>query len=456
MIIKKFKRRDVVDSWIINETKNTNLKDLRLEQRLAKIIDQLSATPSASIPEACQTAAATKAAYRFFDNDNVDADAIREGFFIATAKRINDYETVLVASDITDLNYIAHKALKSKGVLRNFKASGLIMHSALAMSVDGLPLGLLDQMFWYRKSEDYGKRIRRADLPIEEKESYRWVQSLSNVAKQMPAKTKWIFVGDRGADIYELFLNDRPANCELLIRMLHNRRLSSKSKLFDVLENIPTAGTMTIELDANAEREKRTAICDVRYTTVTLKSPMHKDLPQLTINAIYLKENTAEVSNSIEWRLLTTAPINCLEDAVKYIGWYVKRWVIERYHFTLKSGCKIEELQLEEAERINRALAVYSIIAWRLMSITYLARTNPDDLCTNSLSNDEWKALHCFVHKVKNPPEIPPTMQKAILMLARLGGFLGRKNDGDPGMKVVWRGLRRLDDIVETYKIFAF
>ncbi len=443
-----------IKGWVQNEVKHMQFKDSRITKRCKQLLEQLSERPGSSIPAACASKASTKAAYRFFDNAKAEVDEIRKGFFKATAERIKEHKIILMPSDASNLVYTSHKSLKGKGVLRNFKASGLSMHSGFAITPEGQPLGLYYQHVWGRKAEDYGKRLHRTKLPIEQKESFRWLESLVAAEKALHPSTKGVFIGDRGADIAELFLYPRASNVELLIRSLHNRHLSDKSRLFEKLDNLSQAGTMNVLISRAPGRDERIAVCSVSYTSVQIKH--NKSANPLIVNAIIVKEvNSSNIDKPIIWRLLTTMTITSLQDAVTYIEWYVKRWSIERYHYTLKSGCNVEELQLEDSKRIERAIVLYSIIAWRLMFVTYAARTNSEAECTQILDNDEWKALYCFFYKKSTLPIILPTIKEAVLMLAKLGGFLGRKNDGSPGIKVIWRGLRRLEDIVESYKIFV-
>jgi len=440
--------------WAENEVSYMNFNDQRLKNRCSKLLEMLGKNSEASIPRSCESKSATKAAYRFFDNDNVSVKEIRDGFFNSTISRIKDHKLVLILSDSTNIVYSSHKSLKGIGVLRNFKARGLNKHSAFAVTPDEQPLGLLYQKIWGRKLEDYGKRAERAKLPIEQKESFCWIESLSAISKKLPKETAGIFIGDRGADIYELFCKNRPSNVDLLIRSSYNRILKTGSKnLLEVLSELPQKGIMDVTVGRASNRPGRIARCSIRFSQVQLKTKNSVESPML--NVIYVKEeNIKNINDPINWRLFTTITIDSLEKAIQCVRWYALRWLIERYHFTLKSGCKIQDLQLEEADRIERAITLYSIIAWRIMFITYIGRTDPNSSCTKILNTIEWKALCCFTRKSKHPPDVPPTIKEIVLMLAKLGGFLGRNSDKNPGLKVIWQGLSRLNDITESYIIF--
>ena len=198
----------------------------------------------------------------------------------------------------------------------------------------------------------------------------------------------------------------------------------------------------------------------VRYASVTLQPPRHHrgrtTLAPLQLQVILAEEEDAPAgSKPVCWLLLTSLLVDSLEDALCYVRWYSYRWLIERYHFTLKSGCRLEDLQLEHAARIQRALATYLVVAWRLLWLTYQARRQPDQPCSDVLETHEWQALHCTIHQTPVPPSVPPTLRQAVHWIARLGGFLDRRSDGEPGVKTIWLGLRRLSDIAATWQLIS-
>jgi hypothetical protein len=245
----------------------------------------------------------------------------------------------------------------------------------------------------------------------------------------------------------------------LLVRATHNRAIDDNeyAYLFDAVDAQSVEKTITVTIRGK-EQKTREATLEIRYTQAKIKRPksLKKSYPELIqVSVISASEISAPDGISpAGWYLVTSIIVDSVDLAIWCVEKYALRWIIERYHFTLKSGCQIEELQLETTESIERALAVYSIVAWRLMHITYLARKDPDIPCTKVLSDDEWKALCCFTEKTTTPPKRPPTLKEAVTLIAKLGGFLARKGDGVPGLEVIWRGFRRLDDITETYKIF--
>lgn len=438
-----------------------NFGDLRLTDRLGKILQDLSEQPTSSIPQACQSAASTKAAYRFLSNDNVNAKKIREGFYQTTIDRIHEVASdkiILFTSDSTNLVYTSHKKLKGIGVLRNQKARGLNLHTTLVSTESEVTLGVVDQQCWGRKPEDYGKSKQRSGKPIEEKESYRWIESLRAAQNSLPDTMRGIFMGDRGADIYELFVEPRTENMHLIIRAMHNRAVNGSSKrAFEQLEQtLSNNNIIEIKVNRSGERKERIAKLAIHYKNLIINPPNgKKNLSPININAVLAKEivENADIEDPIYWVLFTTLSITSIEKAFYVVKTYAKRWLIERYHYVLKQGCKIQELQLENADRIDKAVAVYTIVACRIMHITYLARICPDEPCTKIFDDDEWRALYCYVNKTAIEPDEPMTLAESVMMLAKVGGFLGRKRDGPPGVKVIWRGMCLLDGIVEMYRI---
>ncbi len=321
-------------------------------------------------------------------------------------------------------------------------------------------MGLLDQKTWAREPKQKGKKKQKKKRSLFEKESKRWFSSLVATELSIPDETVVVTIGDREADIFDLFALERRANSHLLIRAEHNRRVDHPSKyLKAAIGQTEAAGEMKVEIPRAKDCSARTATLTIRYAALTIKPPSHSaassQLQPITVNVIWACEDNPsdEVVSPVSWLLLTTLPVECLSDAVRYVRWYSYRWLIERYHFTLKSGCRLEELQLETADRIERALATYAIVAWRLLWLTYEARVNPELPCDRVLETYEWQALYAHIHKSVTAPSRPPCLRQAVRWIAQLGGFLGRKSDKEPGVKTIWRGMRRLHDISSTWKL---
>jgi hypothetical protein len=246
----------------------------------------------------------------------------------------------------------------------------------------------------------------------------------------------------------------------LLIRAEHNRKVQHElDYLIPTIEQAPVLGQHTIELERNPERPARSATLTVRAMQVTIEVPRHHKQPKqcqpVTLNVLLVEESTPPAEGKpIRWLLLTTLSIDSFEQAWQCVVWYSLRWLIERFHFTLKSGCRIEQLQLETAERLLNALATYSIVAWRLMWLTYSARLSPDDSCETVLQRAEWKLLR-RKFEPKNRAQRPPSIRQAVRWIAQLGGFLARKGDGEPGLKTLWRGIGVLHHLLEGAQLAA-
>jgi hypothetical protein len=452
------------EHWVEQEFGRVELGDTRLEERLKIVADDFFARPQANVPEACGTRAKTKAAYRLFDHEAVTMEAVVQSHYQATEARISKEKIVLAVQDTTELNYQTHEQTEGLGPIgtKQDGAVGLLLHDTMAFTPEGVPLGLLDLQCWARDGKEFGKRARRHELPIEEKESKKWLQSYeaaAKVQKRCP-QTLMVSVGDRESDIYELFVKARDAanGPKVLVRARQDRLLAEgQGHLWPMLAEKEKDGTEEVQVPRRGNRPARKALLEVRFSKVTLKPPKRKpDLGNVTLWAVLAQERDPPHGvEALEWMLLTTRQVETFEDASTILLWYSRRWGIEIYHRTLKSGCKIEQRQLGHAERIEACLAIDLIIAWRIYFLTKMGRETPDVPCTVFFEEYEWKALVAHITQNPVPPLEPPTLRDAVRMVASLGGFLGRKGDGEPGTKTTWVGLQRLDDLAAMYKFMA-
>ena len=364
---------------------------------------------------------------------------------------------------LNEFNYTHHPETKELGAIGNKKQNqrGFGMHSTLVVTPAGTPLGLLTQTFFTRPLDEpahHPHELRR--LPIEEKESYKWLQAFEQTLQLTPAGVDVVTVCDREADIYEMFTLAQQKEAKLLVRASADRSLvdNEVSNLWKKVEQQAVAGQLTVQIPKNQKRQARQATVSVRFTQVKLKPPWRpnqKKLPIVTLNAILVREENPpdDVDEPIEWLLLTNLPVTNFDDAVQVIKWYCCRWQIEIFHKVIKSGCTVEACRLQTADRLQTYMALMSVIAWRLHWLTYINRTNPDWPCTTVLTATEWQALYMRIHKTTALPETPPTVRQVVRWMAQLGGFLGRKRDGEPGVTVIWRGWQRLQDIAATWHL---
>jgi hypothetical protein len=448
--------------WVRREFGGAKLGDRRLEQRLLDLAGAFFAKPQANIPQACGTAAAAKAAYRFFDHDRVTMDALLKPHHRATIDRMRRESLVLVAQDSSSLRYTMHAEMQGIGPISNRVdgPQGLMVHSALAFRPDGLPLGILDLEAWAREAAEFGKRAKCNGKPIAAKESFKWIRALTPIgaaAAQCPS-THLVTLADREADIFEYLLEARTGGLDVVVRAREkNRRLEQQVQPLGMHMHLRLkAGTIALEVPRRGKQPARTAELSVRFDAVTLPPPLAKtELTTIKLWAVLVREEQPpkEIKEPLEWLLLTSVPVNSLVDAVERVQWYAKRWGIEVFHRILKSGCLIEDRQLATADRLEACLAIDAVVAWRIHYLTRLGRATPDLPCTVAFDDDQWKAVIVFKTR-KPPPQQPPSLHQMIRAIAQLGGFLARKSDGEPGTQTLWRGLQRMDDITAAFRSF--
>lgn len=440
-------------TWAAQELGTLDLKDTRRNARLIRMVERIAERPSGSILQTFDNHAEAKAAYRTLSSESVDPEAIRSAMQKACMGRIGETQLVLAIQDTSSFNFTTHPATEGTGPLARPDQSGFLVHSVLAVSEDGVPLGLLHQKVWARDPDAVGQRHRRKQRPLEEKESFRWIETLRATHAVVPDQTTVITVADREADIFELFAEQRPRHSELLIRGCRERRLeASAQKLWETVRALPEGARWQLTVRRRPDRAARDAQVVVRYGPVTLRPPtggVHApDLEPVTVTALLVTElDPPEGERGIEWLLLTTLSVASEDEARRCVGFYTLRWLIERYHYVLKSGCRIEQTQLRSVDRIERLLALYCVVAWRLLWLTYAARTDGDQPCTVAFTALEWQTVYRVRHRDQPLPARPPSLRELTRWVAGLGGFLGRRGDGEPGVKVLWRGLMRLHDI---------
>jgi hypothetical protein len=453
------------EDWAEEEFGAVGLRDRRLKRRLLHIARDFAARPQANIPQACGSRARTKAAYRWLDHPGVSMEEILKPHYQATAQRSAQHSVVLAVQDTTFLDYSAHPLTQGLGPIGTASQTGLVglvVHDTLVYNLERTPLGLVDVQCWARDPHDRGKARRRRQLLIEDKESAKWLRSFAaaqRLQSQCP-HSMVVSVGDREADIYQLFAQAQAATAgpQLLVRAFQPRVLAyEQGPLWQHVSAQPLAGYSEVHVPRRDQRPARVATVEVRFAPVQLRPP--RDQPKLGIVRLWAVQaqetNAPAQAEPLHWTLLTTVEVASLEDALRMLSWYTIRWQIEVYHRTLKSGCRIEERQLGTTQRLENCLAIDMVVAWRITQLARLARERPDLPCSVFFPEAEWKALTSFVTNSYAPPAEPPTIRQAVRMVAQLGGFLGRKGDGEPGTKTLWLGLQRLDDITCAWCAFS-
>ncbi len=462
---------DVPATWAVEEFGGAVLGDARRTARLIQLASVLGSQPAASLPQATDDPAMLKAAYRFFSTSSIEAEAIVASHVHATYRRMQAVPLVLAVQDTCLLDDRHVPATEGLGPLASPTQHGLLMHSTLALTPEHVPLGLLAQQIWTRDPDVHREHDHKTDpdvhrehdhktRPLVEKERQKWLTSLqAAIAARMacPA-TRIVSVGDREADVYDLFLVERPDGVDLLVRAAQNRKVEGPERyLWKAMATAPVAATVTVQVGERGAHPARLADLTVRWRTVTIHPPNHRAkerLATVTAWAVWAVERTPPPgAEPVEWLLLTTVAVTTTEEALERLAWDAVRWGIEVWHKVLKSGCQIEQRQLRTATRLTRCVTFSSVIAWRVVSATMLARAVPDVPCTVLLDDAEWQGRYCRIHRVAIAPTNPPSLRQAVRWIAQLGGFQGRRGDGEPGITVMWQGFQRLLDIAEMYRM---
>jgi hypothetical protein len=450
-----------VDMKNFERYKTSSPKDKRLGKRTVRVMEELSSKPGKSISGASANKSSAKASYRLLSNEKFESATVKAIHRAQTIERIKESGTkvVLISEDTTVINYDGLKSTSGLGpIYDNADSRGILVHSGLAVSEDGQPFGLLGQKVWTRNNEDYGKRVRRKQEPIETKESVKWLEVMEESEIREEGITT-IHVCDRESDIYEFFAKAMSNGSNILCRKTFNRTLLGEAGELDAyMKQTNVSGSIVIELprDSHSKQPSREAKLIVKHNKVKIKRPKNLtkngNLPEyIELYSIVAEEEAPpENCSPVSWHLYTNMEITTFDETVKYIGYYTKRWLIERFHYVLKSGCKIEASQLKTVQALFNLECLYSIIAVEILYLTYLARTNPNGDCNELLDESEWKILYCVVNKTNILPESAPTILQAVILLARLGGFLNRKNDGFPGVKVLWQGISFFSVLIDA------
>lgn len=443
--------------------------DRRVRRRVASVAEAFYAQPQANIAQACGSRAQTKAAYRLFSHRKLSLTGLLAAHGASTVERLRAHRVVLAVQDTTTLNYSTQLATEGLGPIgyRPDRGQGLVVHDTVVFSAAGVALGVLDAQVWARDDKEFGKKALRKQRSIEQKESRKWLLSFEAAAsaqRELP-DTVLVSVGDREADVYELFelASSRADHPKLLVRAEHDRLLTEgQGHLWARVEAQPIVAEQVVRVPARRARGSqpaqppRTARLAIRFTAVELKPPHRPGLSALPLWAVLAQEVDAPAgSQPLEWMLLSTLEVNDVDQAIEKLKWYAHRWQIEVYHRTLKSGCRIEQRQLSSAARLENCLAIDMVVAWRILYMARLGRQAPELPCTVVFEDYEWKALQQYFHPNDPLPTEPPQLNPIVRLVGQLGGHLGRKRDGEPGPKSLWLGVSRLHDISDCWLKFS-
>lgn len=475
--VRARRRRVVADAepsnaWVDRELADCEFKDERLGKRLRSLLAQLSSSPGDSIPLVCQDWANTKAAYRFLDNDRVSEAEILAGHFQATQERAAASaaaatEPILVLHDTTEFSFkrddfapvgITRKVVSGvypDGRIRHYTACGILMHSSLAVTTEGLPLGLTAVKFWSREkfkgTNALKKKINPTRIPIEEKESIRWLENLRQSTELLGEPGRCVHIGDRESDIYELFCTAKAAGTHFLLRTCVDRLAGDGSHTVATeMAEVNCKGLHRVEV-RNDRGELSEAVLELKFRRIRVLPPIGKQsrYPSLDLTVLHATERAKPRGRDrINWKLITDLPVSSRTQAIEKLHWYAQRWRIETFHKILKSGCRAEQSKLRTAERLVNLLATFCILGWRIFWMTMLNRSThhlKPSLAFTPLEIDLLSQL--APDRQRSKTRKPASLQSCLTQLARLGGYLARANDAPPGNLVMWRGLARLTDI---------
>lgn len=469
--------------WIHDDTLSSSFKDPRLKERFKKLLTQIWNSIGKPIPFACQDWANTKAAYRFLSNKKVSEKEILDGHFIATKERVDAQKEgkILVLQDTTEFIYNSSNPEKigytsnlqtGKDVVGRpvlYKQCGILMHSSVAITDAGLPLGLCAIKFWTRKefkgANELKKHINPTRINIEEKESYRWLENLKQSTELLQDPARCIHIGDRESDIYELFVLAQDCNTHFITRYCQNRLIDAREcdiqftnddsrTIADAMNLVEVKGVHNITIKDTDSNTTEVGL-EIKYAKITVLPPIgpkrkkYRALPLTIIHAVETKIPTGR--ERIVWKLITDLPVTSAKEAIEKLDWYALRWRIETFHKILKSGCMAESLKLRTAERLSNIIAIFCIVSWRIFWMTMIARLAPNINPEAALTREEIKLIDELNNKKNKMRDSDCTKIKTLSYylnkIAILGGYMNRTSDPPPGNIVMWRGLARLTDI---------
>lgn len=447
------------ENWAWFEVNNCKLPDARFNKSMASICQDLYRQPGIAFSRACGSK--RKAAYRIMSTQQITPQVLLQGHAKSTLQRARNYPFFLAASDTTTFDFTTHEATTGLGPIATSKtARGFLTHSVLGISPEGTPLGVIYQASWVRDIQSYGKSNQRHKRSADEKESHKWVEALQGVESLLDPEDQVLLIQDREADIFAFLQENRRQTTHLLIRSCHPRRVlleqttspQEKHNLWEVARTSEVVAQKVLEVKVKRGNEfvSRSADLTIRCTPVEILSPAHakSEQPHARVWVICAREESPpEGFAPIEWILLSTFPVSEGQTALDMVRFYSYRWLIERFHYVLKSGFQVERLQFDDVDFLMKGLSFYSIVAWRLLYLTYLAREDPD--CPASCVFD---ALNLEVLCAYSGREIYRIVD-AVSSVARMGGFRACPSAPRAGVKSLWLGLLRLDAMCEGWQM---
>ena len=445
---------EMAAEWGERHFGEVDLGDQRLNERAARIAAAMIGRPSASLPQQMADVHQTKASYRFFKNERVSYAGLLQPHWDETRQEAADRAVVLMLQDTTELDYTGHPAAAGLGPIGNGQGQGLLLHNVLAVDPLGAGevLGVAYSQLALRQPVPEGETRRQSQQ--RRRESAVWSESVEAVGAA-GAGTRLIHVGDRGADVFETYAACRRYGVGYVIRVAQNRRMwpghageEPPQYLLDYARRLPSRGQQIVTVRPAPNRKKRRARLAVSWAPVRVAVPWLNKQGSGEALACWVvrvwEVTPPKGQERIEWVLLTSEPVVTLETAQQVVTWYAKRWLVEEYHKCLKTGCRVEASQLREADRLGALIAMKQVVAAQLLELKLQARRQPDVPATSVVPRQHVEVLAAY----RQIPIEALTAYRFWREVARLGGFLGRKSDGEPGWQTLWRGWYELDLMV--------
>lgn len=439
-----------LEQWVNEQWGDCNLGDNRRNMRATKIAQRIIRQPDLSLPNQLGTWAELKAAYRFLNTEEITHESLQRNHRQKLLKAAAQEDTVLFIQDTSELDYTSHRATKNLGPIGRHTTRGIFVHSSLAVAYtnnDPQILGLAHQIVWTRDDIVHGKDELWSQKKRRSRESSLWKDTLIAISK--PKNIRWVSVGDRSNDVFDFFLFCQSNDWNYLVRANQDRTViinnEEKSYLKKWARSLPFGTQKTIFLRGRNGISGGDTTLKISWGKTNIVHPQNygKKYADIQIETWCIR-CWEDSPGGIEWILLTNLPVTCAEEALEKINWYSSRWLIEEYHKCLKSGCAIEKRQLKTKEGLLALLGFLGIIATKLLELKFIARRDSDDLAKNHISQIDLQII-CSHFRLKKE-EV--TLQQYWHKVASLGGFIGRKSDGEPGWQTLWRGLLRLFDMI--------
>jgi Transposase DNA-binding/Transposase DDE domain len=454
------------EGWAQATFGEVRLGDARRTERAVKLAEAIAREPNVSLPKQLSEPKEVKATYRFLQSAQVRYEALLRPHVQQTREQCEQQPVVLLVQDTTELDYQPHRQTSGLGPIGNGRHQGFLLQTVLAVeATSGELLGIAQQEPFVRKpapkGERYSERVHR------ERESQVWERAVQAIGAP-PQGVVWVHVGDRYSDIYTLFLACQQQQTHFVIRAAQDRCVDERVEeiapalkrrkrkagdppqrhLFETVRGWAASDEQELEVPAEHARQARTARVALSYGQLRLLAPDKREnvLPSLLVWVVRVWEvDPPEGVEPLEWVLLTSVPVESVEQAWERVGWYRRRWIVEDYHQALKTGCRMEERQLESYEGLRRLLGLLAPTAVRLLQLRTLARQQPERPAVEVLPTEVVQVV-----ALKTGGEAAGmTVEQCVKRLAQLGGYQGRRSDGPPGWKTLWHGWLKIQTLLE-------